>query len=343
MIENIFVGGTGRSGTTLITNILGNHKKIYSFPKESRFIIDPDGIKDIISNFSLSYNTNRADVALFRFKRLMLDYLTNPNNYPYYGYDFYKIFGKKFYYQTVLEFTHELYYNYFEGNSNTVKSKNKKGPRVLFKKQTKINRIYNFTVKNMFDYYNSIFQKEKIYITKKFNEGEIIEKCSTFINKLFMKVKKENGKMIWCEKTPGNILDIELLFKLFPKTKFIHMKRDPREIVCSLITRKWAPNNIKDSCFFLKGTLQRIQEIKAEFIPPENSYIEIKLEDLAINTTKTMQRLFSFLGIKYDLDEEINIDKKRVDYWREKLTNKEIKTCEKILRDLIIKYGYDYI
>jgi len=39
----IFVGGTGRSGTTVTAMALGSHPRIHMVPIEVRFIVDPGG------------------------------------------------------------------------------------------------------------------------------------------------------------------------------------------------------------------------------------------------------------------------------------------------------------
>ena len=40
----IFIGGTGRSGTSHLSKILGEHPSIWSLKQECRFIIDPEGV-----------------------------------------------------------------------------------------------------------------------------------------------------------------------------------------------------------------------------------------------------------------------------------------------------------
>ena len=332
MLPCIFVGGTGRSGTTIITKILGTHSKIFSFPLETRFIIDPDGIKNIISNFSYSYNSNRADMALHRFEKLMLGYLINPNIFPYRGYDFRRIFGEKFYIKTVNDFCNELRYKFFIARDYlTIPSLNPRLKQLLgfFKK--------NFNIfRNTFEYRD---EKIKINLTKKFTEKEILVKSANFINTLFMKAAKDNGKKIWCEKTPSNILDIALLFKLFPNAKFIHIKRDPREVVYSLITRNWAPKNVRDASLFLKSVLERLHEALEEISPLRKSYLEITLESLVNKSNETLEKIDDFLKVENEFSKAL-IKKTRVGYWKSKLTKKQIEICEKILGDLIVKHGY---
>lgn len=45
----IFVGGTGRSGTTITARALGSHSRIHMIPIEVRFIVDPGGLCDLVA------------------------------------------------------------------------------------------------------------------------------------------------------------------------------------------------------------------------------------------------------------------------------------------------------
>lgn len=44
----IFVGGTGRSGTTVMVRILGQHTRIHALKWESQFIVAPNGLIDVL-------------------------------------------------------------------------------------------------------------------------------------------------------------------------------------------------------------------------------------------------------------------------------------------------------
>jgi omega-hydroxy-beta-dihydromenaquinone-9 sulfotransferase len=69
----IFIGGTGRSGTSQLNKVLGEHPCIWSSPIESRLIADPGGIPDLLHVLSGDPDPYTSADAIHRFERLVLD------------------------------------------------------------------------------------------------------------------------------------------------------------------------------------------------------------------------------------------------------------------------------
>ena len=57
----IFVAGTGRSGTSQLAHILGEHPQIHRIPIETRFIVDPGGLKTTVDLTDKRYVQVRAE------------------------------------------------------------------------------------------------------------------------------------------------------------------------------------------------------------------------------------------------------------------------------------------
>jgi hypothetical protein len=73
MNDIIFITGTGRCGTNILRDSLSHHPKIFSFPFELRFLIDPDGIVDFYTTFPMIWSPYMADIKLERLERILRD------------------------------------------------------------------------------------------------------------------------------------------------------------------------------------------------------------------------------------------------------------------------------
>jgi hypothetical protein len=47
-LGKIFIAGTGRSGTSILHQILGTHAEIFKIPYESKFIVEGDGLNALL-------------------------------------------------------------------------------------------------------------------------------------------------------------------------------------------------------------------------------------------------------------------------------------------------------
>jgi len=111
-----------------------------------------------------------------------------------------------------------------------------------------------------------------------------------------------HNKTRWAEKTPKNVWYIREIFGKFPLAKFIHVIRDGRDVSCSLKTHpktktvdgKVVPTNINRP---LVECVQRwVADVNLGLTWREDSrYIEIKYEDLVLNTRNVLEKLFVFI------------------------------------------------
>jgi hypothetical protein len=105
------------------------------------------------------------------------------------------------------------------------------------------------------------------------------------------------GKVRWADKTPRYALIMDFLDQLFPDAKFIHIIRDPRDVVLShrkrfgyvaavKAVRKW-PVYVATA----SATGQRLG--------PER-YLEVRYEDLVADNDKELRRVFEFIDEPWD-------------------------------------------
>lgn len=184
---------------------------------------------------------------------------------------------------------------------------------------------------------------------------ELIDK----INILYM---EKNKKIIWGQKTPRFIRYWKLLKKTYPRSKFIHLIRDPRANVNSLIksnvhfsnclyaSKRW---NMDVSCGL---------EMKKKY---PKDVLEVKYSDLINNPKKELLRVCKFLGINYNskimrysntghkeylpyfnkIHRYLNRkpDTTLIDKWKKELLMKEIEVIESINQNLMKRLGFELI
>jgi len=173
------------------------------------------------------------------------------------------------------------------------------------------------------------------------DRAELVLRAATFVNDLFLCAARENGKQLWCEKTPQHLLHLDFLWELFPQSLFIHIKRDPRGVVNSLRQQRWGPNELRSACRFLQGTYKRWFKLKDTLDLKRNRYFEVKLEDFAVSPHDVLEQIALSCGLDNGFKNlpDISIDK--VNYWERTMKSDEIEIVNEMLGPYIERIGYE--
>lgn len=115
-----------------------------------------------------------------------------------------------------------------------------------------------------------------------------------FVDSFFGIILARTGKKRWAEKTPTNCYCIGEFLSLYPSGKYVHIVRDGRDVVPSLIKRGAPP----------EVAVRRWLHDTSMGLPYRNNsrYYEVKYEDLVINPKLTLNKLMNFLGESEDAD-----------------------------------------
>ncbi len=120
---------------------------------------------------------------------------------------------------------------------------------------------------------------------------------STFprmIDAIMSEKAKQMGKARWGDKTPYYITHIDELWSLFPESKIIHLVRDGRDVVVSQRNMEWMSDNLPRLAqdWSWKTTLCH----KVGSVRGPDFFLEVKYEDLVLDTTGTLTSICDFLG-----------------------------------------------
>ncbi len=205
---------------------------------------------------------------------------------------------------------------------------------------------------------NLIFPKDREYFLSKYSDFIPTEedKWRDFLYEFCKKLIIINGgrkKIVF--KNPFHSLRIELLCKMFPNIKFIHIYRNPLDVVPSTI-RMWSvvgkqnsmkkgfvPPKVSELAVFMNKYLNKTREYLRGL--PDNKYIELKFEDFENDPVKSIKSVYEHFGFKYskNLENKMNDYLKELgDYRKNKycLTDNEKEIIESELRDHMIYYNY---
>lgn len=337
-MQPVFIGGTGRSGTTILARMLSLHKDIFTIPFETRFIVDPYGLADLVDALSEKWSLYNGDRALRDFKNLMETLYPTQAEYLL-KMALFKLLPKigispPKYVQTISKPWIQRKYPPFSPPIKNILTRNQ---YFLI-----LENFYNqITLQEYRGYWvgSGVMGHPSIIITKKYNKEEVMKLAYEFICEFIRPVLKRVNSQIWVDHTPTNIGRVLFLNDLVPTMKFIHIYRDPRDVVSSYKTKTWGGNSVSNAANIIDQTLRKWEQDKQ--LLSDNTYIEISLEDLVSNTYETAKHLHEFLSIDFQENTFIlDLKKSHSGRWKNDLSREELKTVEKKLYWFMCSHGY---
>ena len=114
---------------------------------------------------------------------------------------------------------------------------------------------------------------------------------------MFDAYAEREGKPRWGDKTPANVLHLELLARLFPRAVFIHVIRDGREVAASLADQESASDWLAGKAYYWRDCVTAGRRAGRSLDGAR--YCEVRLEDLVADPESTLRRLCAAIGESY--------------------------------------------
>ncbi|MBA3493539.1 MAG: sulfotransferase [Gammaproteobacteria bacterium] len=116
-----------------------------------------------------------------------------------------------------------------------------------------------------------------------------------------------SGRSIWVDKTARNVHRFAYILKHFPNAKIIHVLRDGRDVISSLRTHR--RRRLVDGVIRPTGYVMPLQNCIERWITSiedglkhrhEPNYLEVKYEDLVLDTDKALRAICAFLQVSFE-------------------------------------------
>jgi len=202
-------------------------------------------------------------------------------------------------------------------------------------------KIRNWKDKDIVNFTNALFALPSISLLWLLKKGEIVKKLlsikshadySLLCKMIFFQMKgdKENV-LLFSIKDPRYSFFTETLQNIFPDISFIHIIRDPRDVVNGHIKRL-----NKKNAFFLaerwKG-INKILEKRKKQTP--DTFFTIMYEEMVVTPDKTLQALCEFLHIPYHNSIMINQFAQNMEAYKDTAYYKKLRSFHESTFDAI--------
>ena len=165
------------------------------------------------------------------------------------------------------------------------------------------------------------------------------------------------------EKTPNNVAVFEQIHALFPESPLVHVVRDGRDVVRSLLEQDWnspaSGGSISINTRAREAAKYWARAVRAgteagEKLDGSGRFVTVRYEDLVRYPEREVRRLCAFLGERY-YEEMLRfyekedphfspaqrpIDDSSVGRWREELTNRQKAEVKAEASELLVELGY---
>lgn len=163
------------------------------------------------------------------------------------------------------------------------------------------------------------------------------------------------------DQTPGYVLAMPLLEQLFPQARYVHVVRDPRDVVASILPLKFGAKSVGVAAADW-NEYQGAWWAAERWVPPERR-AEFRYEDLVRNPQQTIEALAGFLGLPApapDPGREVHIETRdlaaavphharltepindeHVGRYRQRLSDRDRSIVEALTYTGLVTYGYE--
>jgi len=301
------IGGTGRSGTTILKLLFEKHSRVAIIP-ESRITLDPDGLVDYVR----SLNDNWSPYLFHRKTKRLIDFLNSlkrPENNRF-----------------LWRILSHLPQRYRPRNYQIRIDDYCKDYETLVAKLE--SELVEFSYEGR--WIGNEFAEPELLLFKKHDMVAIKKAISGFYGSVMDSILSQASADYFVEDNTWNIIHYDTLYELFPHGNLVHILRDPRDVVASYVKQSWMPSDPVESAHIVSALLDRWNMIKVTV--PVESYKEVSLYRLVDRTRIVLGEICDFWEMPWEealLSVDLNASNRG--RWKNDISNDKIQKVAIIL------------
>lgn len=170
----------------------------------------------------------------------------------------------------------------------------------------------------------------------------------------------KQSKARWAEKTPQHLFCVKDILEVYPEAKIIHVLRDGRDVVNSLMKMPWRPKGLLNNARFWNYYVSRASKLEKE--THAKNFISIKYEDLLTDAQAVINKVCQFIDEPFEaamLEREgssvfsdwenewkqkasQDLDSSRVNAWQEELDQDDQAILNFLQEQKLKEFGYQH-
>lgn len=320
----LFIGGSGRSGTSITRRVVGSHPEVVSLPFEHRFLVDPDGIVDFYRSYEATWTPFLADRRLRRLERLLRQMARSSAVGRIVERGFRQI-------DPTGRWLTPPPYAAWELDRHL--------PNFTQHVDSLLDEITSFTFPGTWVGARPLGFKNRMRHAPPPSRIDLRGALRQFVHRVLVDLVRSRDGTLYVEDNTWNILLARELSELVPGAKFLHVYRDPRDVVASYMVQRWAPGKASQAARWYADILSHWWEIRQEL--RQDLVLEISLEELVSQTRDTVERICTFVELTFDESMlAVSLDRAHRGRWQRDLAVREQEVVQGILDPYLRRLGY---
>lgn len=320
----VFLGGTGRCGTNIACHVLSRSPSVAALPFEYRFVIDPGGIVDFYNSVR-TWSPFIYDARVRELERLLRD-VSRRNVGDRMSKGVTRLIdssGRTIAPSRYADWELERWIPHFDQH---------------------VSSLMDLLVEEQFPACwpgaESFALRPRVRRSRYRTQAEVAAILRGFFHRCVEEILAAQQAQVFVEDNTWNALLARELAELFPSARLIHMVRDPRDTVASLVTQRWAPSDLRQAVRFYQSMMRRWQDIEPAL--PAGFYIVVRLEDMVARPEVEIGRMCTFIGLDHHAGMfEVDLGASNQGRWRTDLDAGEREFIGSELAEFVDALGYE--